>query len=139
MSKCDFQFSMSQSVINPAEWKLSISSLQAFGVLHRLDSVQAKLPRGQALLASDKCDWSVRMVQDKVGKFRQPQVSAVMSSDKCDFRVNLEFGLDQGRTFRLGAVSSSKCDFRVDRFQTYDPADRAWKSAGVEGQPPKKA
>ncbi|MCB1058519.1 MAG: hypothetical protein KDD11_23695 [Acidobacteria bacterium] len=139
MAKCDFQFSMSQSVINPAEWKLSISSLQAFGVLHRLDSVQAKLPRGQALVASDKCDWSVRMVQDKVGKFRQPQLSALMSADKCDFRVNLEFGLDQGRAFRVGAVSSDKCDFRIERFQTYDPAARMWKAAEIAGDSPKKA
>ncbi|MDY7091531.1 MAG: hypothetical protein SX243_01020 [Acidobacteriota bacterium] len=126
MAKCDFKFSLVQSVINPADWKLDMVSLSADGVLNNLGTVSAQMPRGQMRVASDKCDWSVNLLQNRVGKFRQPGVNATLSASKCDFRINLEFGLQEGRQFRLGAVSSSKCDFRIERFQTYDPRERSW-------------
>ena len=130
MSKCDFRVSVVQSASNPAEWKLAAGSLEADGLRERFDKIKAQVPHGALNVAASKCDWSVEMLQNKVAQFNQPMANAkLVASGKCDFRINLEFGLQEGRRFRIGAVSSSKCDFRLDKIETFDPRTQKWAAA----------
>jgi hypothetical protein len=128
MSKCDFRVSLEQMSGDP-EWRLVLGSLKASGLQRRFGKLEGQVPRGDLRVAADKCDWSVKMLQDRIKNFKQPTVTAAMSSAKADFRIRLDFGLDKGRIFRIGAVSSSKCDFHIEDFRSFDPASRTWKKA----------
>jgi hypothetical protein len=61
--------------------------------------------------------------------------ASLVASGKCDFRINVEFGLQEGRRFRIGAISSSKCDFRLEKIETFDPRTNKW---GVAEAPTSK-